>query len=557
MKKHWLAIVLAIFLGLTVTGPYVYFRIKLGLNFQGINRQMADDSMFYLARIRDVIDGHPTLSNAYLWEHKNGPPQQLFLAEYLLAKPIEWLRLDIATGQLVYNFILPAVIFLLSYTAIFLIFPDKFWAVILSIIANFGLFLFSLFRPVSPQFNFIFWLSQFIFIWLLINGHRSKKIIAANIINFGLLFYIYPYYWTYYLIFFFLLAAAYFLRNKNLTFDLLKIIIGGLILAGYYFYYSFQASQLPYFEETMTRLQLIYSRFPSGINVLMWSGLLLVLIFVFLRLKLIQMSKETFFFSIGATASIIAVNQHIITNRNFEFSSHYYMLAVFFCLFGIAYLLSHLSAKTLRLAAVISVVLFMILAGRNLIRYSQAYVFDNWNQSQKYGPAIEWLNQNTPPDSVVYASEHVSQLLSVYTANNVFYARYANLFLMSDDEVIERFVINNYFETIDRDFIIANDRAIFGVRYIDRYGHAVQGNKLRRLLGLKLEPEIYLPQPVVDATISMAQKVQSGNFEEKLKKFRVDYIIWDKIIDPNWHFDNQKFVKTIFENRNFKIYKIL
>ena len=85
----------------------------------------------------------------------------------------------------------------------------------------------------------------------------------------------------------------------------------------------------------------------------------------------------------------------------------------------------------------------------------------------------------------------------------------------------------------------------------------MQENKFRKPLHLKPKPEIYLPQSAIDIAISKAKEIQSGNFEKQLKKYRVDYIVWDKIADPNWRFDSQKFTKKIFEDQNFKIYKIL
>ena len=231
------------------------------------------------------------------------------------------------------------------------------------------------------------------------------------------------------------------------------------------------------------------------------------------------------------------------------------MLAVFFCLFGIAYLLSHLSSKMLRLAAMVSVVLFIILGGRNLIRYSQAYVFENHNQNQKYGPAIKWLNQNTPPDSVVYADEQISQLISVYTANNVFYARYANLFLMPDSEVLDRFMINNYFGKIDNDFVIENVRSIYGVRYIDRYGHAVQGNKLRRLIGFKPVPEVYLPEEAINRFLNRAHQLQSYKFTDLIRSYRLDYFIFEKN-DPAWmKFDRLSIARRVYETKDFVVYQ--
>src|SRR3989344_8044075 len=95
IKKHYFAVTLAIIFGALMILPFIYFQIKLGSDFRGIFPEIINDGMFYYARIKDVADGHSFLSNAYLFEHKGGLPQQLFLAEYILAQPIKLFDLNI------------------------------------------------------------------------------------------------------------------------------------------------------------------------------------------------------------------------------------------------------------------------------------------------------------------------------------------------------------------------------------------------------------------------------------------------------------------------------
>ncbi len=556
LKIHWPVLVFAAVFGLMITLPYLYHQWALGPVFQGINRQMADDSLFYLARIHDVIDGHPTLSNAYLAEYKSGLPQQIFLAEYLLAQPLKLFGLTVAQGQLVYNFVLPGLAFLLTYLALYQIFSSRFWSLAGVWLLLGGLFLSVFFRPVSPQFNFLFWLTQFILAWLIIKGSAWPWVLPLSILNFGLLFYIYPFYWTFYLIFFGLLFFAYWWSERQLSWRFLKISLGGLSLGSFYLYYTYLSSKLPGFEETLTRVQMIYSRFPSGIRVMAWAMALLFLILAAWRWRLISMDARTKFFAAGALTSILSVNQHLLTGRNFEFSSHYYPLTVFFSVFGLAYLLSKLKGhfgKFFKLFLLLAI-LFQISSSLNRY-FKAAFTFDRSGQDQRYAVVLEWLNQNTPPDSVVYANKTLSQLIPVYTANNVFYSRYANLFLLTDAEVYERFILNNYFEKFDKQFVLVNDRAIFGVRYIDRYGHTVQGNKLRKLVGLKLEPEVYLPKTAVDQFLVLAAKLQSQRFADLIKRYRIDYFVFEKNDPSLKSFIQTKSAIKVYEANTFIVYR--
>jgi len=547
--------------------PFFYFQSKLGPSFQGVLPEIVNDELFYYARIKDVVDDHSLLGNAYLAEHKSALPQQVFLAEYLLAQPIKLFNLNINTAHLIYNFLFPAVVLILAYLALYLISKSRFWAIIFSLFLFFGLYLIDFIRPISPQFNFIFWLTQFIFLWLLISQRGSTKylyaILVLNILNFGLLFYIYAYYWTFYLIFFLIFIAfdfasfKYFHNSNYGSKQIIKIIVGGLILAIPYFYINYLSSQLPYYTETLTRLGMIYTRFPSGFRIIFWSAIGLAAFCWFLWKKIINLDIKSLFFISGILASVIAVNQHLITGKNFEFSSHYSMGAMFFLVFAAAYLWQKLRERqnNLKLLSASLTVVFIFIIFLGAFSYLKVFALNEESiYIQNYAAVFEWLNKNTPKDSVVYTNPDLSGLIPVYTANNVYYAREANLFFISDNEVLDRFVLNNFFEDFNKDFIIENVRSIYGVRFIDVYGHTVQGNKLRRLLGVKPEQEIYLPEEAIEKVISRAKELQSGDFIKELKQFRIDYLIWDKNKNPGWKID-PNFFSEIYSKNNTIIYQ--
>ena len=587
IKQHWAAVVVSLIFGILMVLPFFYFQAKLGNNFKGILPEIVNDENFYYARIKDIVDGHSTLGNAYLFEHKNVLPQQLFLAEWLLAQPLKLFNIKISTGHLFYNFLLPAIAFLLTYLAMYLILRSRLWPLMFSAFLFFGFYTLSFIRPVSPQFNFIFWLSQFIFLWLLVNSHNNTNtrmyandtnkmrdishsrysyvihkfvLLGVNALNFGLLFYIYPYYWTFYLILFGLLFVIYFIKNRALAFKIAGIALSGLFLALPYFYFNYLSSRLPHYTETLTRLGMIYTRFPSGLRIIFWSGLGFAVFGWFLWKKIINLDIKTIFFVSGILASVIAVNQHLITGKNFEFSSHYDMAAMFFLVFAMSYLWQKLRERhnNLKILSTILIVVVLIFVAWGMFDYSQRVfaVDENAVYRQNYVAIFDWLNKNTPKDSVVYANPDLSRLIPVYAANNVFYIREANLFFISDKEVLDRFILNSYFEKFDENFIVKNDRSIYGVRYIDAYGHAVQGNKLRRFLGIKPEPEISLPDEEMVEVISRAKELQKGNFTEEIRNYRVDYLIWDKNKNSQWKI-NGKFFTPLFETSDIVIYRTL
>lgn len=564
IKNHWIAILISIVLSLLMVWPFFYFQTTLGDDDSGILNQIIDDEIFYMARIKDVIDGHSTLGNAYLAEYKNQLPQQLFLSELLLAQLPKFFNLDMVQARILYNFILPAFAFILTYTAFYLIYPSRFWANFFSVLLIFGFYLFKFTRPVIPQFVFLFWITQFIFLWHLIKNSQNNKFLVLNIFNFGLLFYLYPFYWTFYLLFLVVLSFLYFFKDRVLSKQYFKILTGGLIVGFIYFYLTFLASRLPEYQETLTRLQLVFSHSPSEIKSVILSFGSLIFIGVLYWFKKIKMSKEMVFFIAGSISVLTITNQNIITGQKFEFG-HYRMLAVFFLVFMVYYLFNNfkisldlslgrrLNFKFKFLVAGLMVVVSIFSTFSYLKRVTVISQEDIYRQ--KYSPVFKWLNDNAILDSVVYANEEISSLIPVYTANNVFYSRYANLFIISDREVEKRFILSNFFEKLNPDFVASNERAIWGVRYVDRYGDAVQANKWRKILGVKLKDETRLPEEEINRILAKAGQIQSRSFEEGLKDFMIDYFVWDKNKDSNWRLDNQRFLESVFENRDFVIYK--
>ena len=578
VKRHWPTILIAVVLGILMVLPFFYFQAVLGDEYKGILNQIIDDETFYMARIKDIRDGHPTLGNAYLYEHKNQLPQQLFLPEFLLAQPLKFLQpsadppqaenLDMVQARIFYSFILTAIAFILTYIAFYKIYPSRFWANLFSVFLFFGIFLFKFTRPVIPQFVFLFWLTQFILLWSRFFASKKSRILDSqsesgqfhfdwllllNILNFGLLFYLYPFYWTFYFVFLVVLILVFYKVDKNLSKQFLKVLIAGLIIGSFYFYLSFLASQLPEYQETLTRLQLVFSRSPSEIKSVALSLAVLLLMGILYRLKRIKISKEILFFIAGILSILIVTNQNIITGQKFEFG-HYRMPAVFFLVFAVYYLWSKFK---LNFRFKLSLSFLMIIAStygiygyaQRVFRISERDIY-----VQKYEAVFDWLNKNILSDSVVYANEEISELIPVYTSNNVFYSRYANLFIMPDKEAEERFIFNNFFEEFDKDFVIKNERSIFGVRYIDRYGDAVQANKWRKLFNLKLKDETRLPENEIERILIKAEEIQRNPPDKSFKKYRVDYFIWDKSKNPNWEPEKFK-LKPAYNSENIYIFR--
>ena len=188
LKKHYLIVIVAFSVGLATLAPQI-IAISGVSNFQGIYKPFNIDEFYYMARAKDVADGHYFLSNPYLYEYKNGLPMQFWLPDFILAEPLSLLDIDIYPGYMIYDFILPAILTLLSYIILFLLTKNIHLSLIGAIFLHLGLFLSDFNRAPSPQLIFIFWQLTLI-AWLVYLDKKSTRRAILVGLCLGLLFHI-------------------------------------------------------------------------------------------------------------------------------------------------------------------------------------------------------------------------------------------------------------------------------------------------------------------------------------------------------------------------------
>jgi len=562
-KKHYLILILALIAGTLTALPQI-LAIKKINNFQGIYKIANNDETYYLARGRDIIDGHSHLGNPYLFEHKNEQPVQFWLPDYILAKPLAIFNINIHYGYFFYDFIFPFALVLLTYYIIYLLTNEVSVSFLGTAFLHLNLFLYAFGRSPSPQLNFLFWLLLFLF-WLKFLYQSNYKNAFIMGIFFGLLFHIYTYYWTFYIVFFVIYILVNIILKRHIEYK--KYLLVTLIVFCFsipYFISMLKSIGLPYYIESLTRIGMVNTHFPSGRKIFMWGFLTLILFFMAYKKKVIDINNKSLLLLSGILAAIITVNHHLITGKNLQFSSHYWMLSVFIFIFTLVYiinlLLEKIKYKKIKLVILVLVFLYIfyypttyaisIIEG-DAISYSE-----NSIKQQNYAPIFKWLNENTYPDEVVFANNELSGLIPVYTANNVFYFAMAGLHFMSDKEFQERFILNNYWHEYNEQYAIDNKFGIWGAYYQTKYDHEQSKNKIRKLFFIPPKEYIKIPQEKIDKFLELAKEIQSNDFESQLKKYRVDYLIWNKAADPDWKINDQKFLSLIIQVDDLAIYKV-
>lgn len=550
VRGHWEALVCAVAFAVLLVTPFVVQRLGLGSQFQGIEPEFANDESLYMSGIRDVLDGHPSVGNAYLAEHKDKPPQQLFVSQIVLAQLTRLSGLEVAQARILIGAFLGLITFLAAYAVSYRILGSRMAGLVVAVFMLFGWYGNLMNRPISPQFIFIFWWLAIGALWELNRPDASRKqmVYAGGIL--GVLFYIYPYYWTWMVLFMALMVAGLWFVDRQKTFRWIGALMIGCIIGSGSLIMSLQASRLSEYSETMTRLGMITTRFPSGFEVVLVSGLGLLASAWLLYRRRIAQDRTMLFWIVALATSIVAVNQHLITGKNFEFSSHYDTQAVSIAVLLAFFLLRLYPWRRLIYAWVLVIALVNVWNSF----YGLFSVSETTAYRQEYAPVFAWLNHNAPADSVVYANSDLSYWIPVYTPHNVFSSRNAGFFLVSDAELERRFLAQHYFDPVDYGLVLEQERALVGVRYIDQRGHIQQRNKLRRFLGLQEMSEPAMPASDVDRIVREAATMKARSFEQALRPFESHYFVWDAVANPDWKLQEQSWLTPVFRHKQFVIF---
>jgi hypothetical protein len=116
LLKHWQAVILATIFGVIIVLPTILSIEKFGPgNFKGVYPVISDDEEHYLAEIREVYDGHFSISNPYIESYKDVPYTQPSLGAAYYAGFAKTFRVSVSAAAIVNDFILPFIVLLLFY----------------------------------------------------------------------------------------------------------------------------------------------------------------------------------------------------------------------------------------------------------------------------------------------------------------------------------------------------------------------------------------------------------------------------------------------------------
>lgn len=385
----------------------------------------------------------------------------------------------------------------------------------------------------------------------------------------GLLFYFYPYYWTFAMALLAVSDLRTFWQKKKILWQYLYkylLIIG---LASWYLVHLWQIHQLSYYRESMVRIGALYSRWPAGLYT---QAVLLASLAAFFLLKKYVFPKIDLGMSAGGAldkiafgliAGLIVLNQQIITGVQLESNSHYLPTILLFLVafWGNLIFILINNLNSYRQRQILAYLSFLLAIG---LAVNRVYLIsaDFGVASKEYvgGQAdrvVNWFLKNNVRDKVVYAPNNLREDITLWTNNYIYFDPGQELQLMPTIELIDRFTYYDLTNKDITDHLFDWQNTVFGMTFIEPMQKDNVVNKIKAVIrGKKFVPATLEQYTNYDFKPLYEKRINSDakEFIRYLDKYQVNYLVYRQKDRESIY----KLVpgKIVFEDEDFIIKQI-
>jgi len=557
IKENKLAILTAIFVGLVYVAPNIIFILSLGNGYRGIPIMQTSNEDFYLARIQEILDGHPSLGSPAFFEYKNQMPLSPPVGEFLYALPGLIFGVSPVFTLIASRFFLPALLFLLIYYLIRQltgndnIFANKINAVAGALFVTLGYDMvdyrtfFNYLKGISAPGNFLIWTrpvnpilgAVFLFsfllcVWQIVQKNKKvKTFIFFASLFLALMMASYFFSWSIAVSIIGILILIYLLLKEFRTaVNLFFIVLFGFLFAAPYWYVTWRASQSLWYQESVLRSGIFYTRYPL-LNKFLLATLafyVFLLAFDFFWNKKNQIAYRFHHWHWFCLAFILgglwAYSQQIVTGRTVwpyhfvQYSIPLAIIVVMTLLFNVRKSISYSWHVFIILIILVSLSLGIYVQAST---YRQFYSYYAGLQSQ--ATLFDWLNQRDKDCVVLIANEPADSyilngLILSFTRCNTYDSNWV-FSLMPDDRILHNYLAHLFFngvtpETIQdylknhspRSYLFSNWKGLYGSPDFPDFRDPKLEKRIREL------PENY-------------GEFIKKDIREELGKYRLDYIL--------------------------------
>ena len=540
---------------------------------------------YYMARLHEIKDGNIFLGNPYFIEHSQEMAPAFFVADWIAYLPALF-GLSLSYSA-VFNLFFWAIIFLLLSFYIFIkLGIEK------NISALGGILVYLLgynliIDPVSMQTIYPFYLLVFLAFYLWLENTASGQKQLFLIFSLTACFYIYTYLWQIALTACFLFLIYFFLakRKKELVI-LLKILAAVFFLSTPLFIYTYNQVTHPLYWETMRRIGLVNTHWPTAEAFYSGKWVLLSLALwlwpKFLNKNLASSGRygllSTYFSLTGLSLFIVSLS-NVITGKDLELAQHivrFIKVWLGFSLIAFIYFIFEnfsyfkLSKIEFKKQIVAWILLAMVIFG--------AAGYSAWPRLNEYSSQLEsdkqihsalaWLEKEEAKPVVVMADykSEMNKDIPILTKHYVLFSAAGILHLLSDEEAEERYLLNGVINNISLNDI-KNDYPLFAGNGNAVHPYKTHNRRVKICKIFYLNMLNYDCGRLTDAVSFKGESYFSGlydqyrkeitpNIYQELKKFKVLYILIDKADIMNLGVLENR-IKEVYQNQKFIIYKVL
>ncbi len=567
IKNHYLAILLAIAVGIIYISPQLFFQWELGNNYHGIYMAGTDNEEYYSGRIREVFDGHYLVGNPFLYEERNNVFLQPPLGEIIFL-PLKFFFNVITSIVWGTRFIFPIIIFFAIYCLYYLLLKNKFIASAISIFIVLGsqiiyspkeLLYFAQFkfsqlnninflsysRPVIPETSAIVFFLFLIFLYFSIVRAGLKYPYIAGIL-FGISIYIYIYSWLYLSTLIVLFFIFYIIKKERIVVSrIIKIGIAGFIISLPYWIIFYFTVRGPNYLATAERYNLYTS------HQFVFSKIIFVSL-IFLLISYYRQEKNIFYYFsfLLLAAGFIVINQQIITGK-ILFYGHFHWY--FNVPIGTAVLIFSSYKILCRISKLLPYyflfIIIIINFGYAIIVQKNSYVamFQKYSQMQKWGQIYSWLDKEFKDEAVILSNNrNFSNNIPTYTHHYPYDGIYSHLFNTNPQRLLYNIFLLAWIRNVDSSSV-------------ENFYNATKGD-LARFTGGARNKRLYgCMECLSDETIIMFAKQYKDFIEkkeyEKMNTSRIDILVWDKDANSVMPEYLQNKISLLWEVDNLSIYK--
>ncbi len=398
----------------------------------------SEDEARYISRIREFSEGHPMMGNPFVKEHATDLPPGGF-AEYLIAIPKHFFGLSLGQAIGLSDILFPFIIILLTYlwayaglrsTVLTIAFITVYYLEI-----RYGIVRES--HPKITLIPFNMYLCVFFY------GRRTTSTLLIRGILLGIIFFSYPYHWTYLFVVEACDAlASFFSRHSSYKKTLkegLCVVVPFLLCAVPWILTVKVFVDPAIVQQAYEHLGLIATRTPVApwLQAIVGCWIIATGALIGTNIRRDEPMKKIFLL---LCAALIILNSNYITGTEGEFLGHFgrvFFPLILFACFLVAQAV--FSAKWQRTLAYF-IIVFSSIAIAHVTLATIHEVPLARKKIDPYQKVIAFINEELPEKSVILAPSELSQILPALTDAYPFMSYATHFFFVPETELTDRYL---------------------------------------------------------------------------------------------------------------------